>query len=394
MSTGGGITSGPGGAGGAASAGGAGQVQASDGAGAFQAPANVLAGASFISIGATPATANALRLANALYVASRNAANSANAKLIGADSSDICQVGDVAQSSAVSLNATTYCYLNAPATYVSPGAAHASVGDFRYNNVSSSYFRNAANSADVAMLASDASDQVWIGSSSAGATVAAAVKILNSRLIVAPTLTTSANPIEIGTTVAQSGTGIRVPYNGGSIVMMRNSANSADLNVVGLVGASTYLGDSNGDGLVFRAYSAGIIYLQLGGVSFLTVTSAALLNYKPIIGDASPYSVHGTKISAMTDAAYTVPSDEYSYSQIEIPATLTLTANRAFKLPTPATEAASYSIEVSNLSTGAFGPIIGRADGAGATYTLLTGGQRARFKVRPAGVYLETTTIT
>ncbi len=389
MSTGGGITSGPGGAGGAASAGGAGQVQASDGAGAFQAPANVLAGASFISIGATPATANALRLANALYVSARNAANSANAKLIGADSGDICQVGDVAQSVAVSCNATTYCYLNAPGTYVSTGAAHASVGDFRYNNVSTSYFRNAANSADVAMLASDASDQIWIGSSSAGATVAAAVKILNSRLIVAPTLTTSANGIAIGSGTFASAGEIRAVYNAFNI-NVRNGGNTADVNVIGVVNTGVYVGSTTADIVALRSVSSGAIYQQCGGNGFIVETGFTR-NGAALIGNTdynSPYATHGGTTLAVTASPTTPAAAVYAYEFCSFTGTF---GAATVTYPLPATNTKSYTKFLVNLTNGTL--TIG--NGGGATVALTaTVANAAEIYFDTAGAHLRAAVLT
>ncbi len=79
---------------GGGSTGASGQVQTSDGAGGFSAPANVLAGASFVSIGATPATSGALRIPNAAFVSARNAGNSADVPLVSIDASNYVTVGN------------------------------------------------------------------------------------------------------------------------------------------------------------------------------------------------------------------------------------------------------------------------------------------------------------
>lgn len=184
----------------------------------------------------------------------------------------------------------------------------------------------------------------------------------------------------------------------------RNFANNQDLSAIETDASDfLYIGTDTAFTTAkmpatLRINAANTIIIGTNGTRHLTAngTTNLLLGY-PLLGDGassnSPYSVHGVVISAMTDAAYTVPNSEYAYSMIEVPASLTLTANRAFKLPTPATEAASYDIEASNLTTGGFSLVIGRADGAGVTYTLLSG-KRANLKIRPAGAYLDTTTIT
>jgi hypothetical protein len=163
VSSGGGITSGPdggGGGGGGSSAGGAGQVQGSDGAGGFTAPARVLAGADYVQIGALPATVGSgVRLANTFGLHARNAGNTANVPFCRLDGGDACHIGDSTLATAVSLDASGYCYLNAPATYLSGGAAHAGSGDLRCNNVVEFCTRDAANSADLIFFLTNASDE-------------------------------------------------------------------------------------------------------------------------------------------------------------------------------------------------------------------------------------------
>jgi hypothetical protein len=69
--------------GGSPSVGSAGQVQTSNGSGAFAAPTNVFAGAGYISVGATPATFGALRLARDEYIYARDPDGPSNVKLLG-----------------------------------------------------------------------------------------------------------------------------------------------------------------------------------------------------------------------------------------------------------------------------------------------------------------------
>lgn len=70
---------------GGASAGGSGQVQTSDGAGGFTAPTNVLAGANFLSIGATPSASGLIRVpysVSAVVMAQRDNVNGADWPII------------------------------------------------------------------------------------------------------------------------------------------------------------------------------------------------------------------------------------------------------------------------------------------------------------------------
>jgi hypothetical protein len=207
-------------------------------------------------------------------------------------------------------------------------------------------------------------------------------------LIVSDLCSIGATPAAAGMVRLGKAPTVAVNNNAGSADLMAFEVDTSDDMWIGMSSASTkQMRQLKFDASLFQYGFIGTTVKTLLGSGQFSVAV-------PIIGYTnSPYSVHGTVISAMTDAAYTVPGGEYIYSQIEVPAALTLTADRAFKLPTPATEAVSYNIEVSNLTTGGFSLVVGRADGAGVTYTLLTG-KRARFKVRPAGVYLITTTIT
>lgn len=78
---------------GAASVGSSGQVNVSDGAGAWSAATAVLAGASFISIGATPSTTGALRLPNNVAISARDIGNTGDISLLFLDTSNYVTLG-------------------------------------------------------------------------------------------------------------------------------------------------------------------------------------------------------------------------------------------------------------------------------------------------------------
>lgn len=122
----------------------------------------------------------------------------------------------------------------------------------------------------------------------------------------------------------------------------------------------------------------------------IRLSGTQMLNSRPIIGSGSVYGVHGAFISAMTDANYVVPVTEYIFDTIEVPATLVLTGNRDFTLPTPATEATSYSKFISNQNTSVFSLVI--KNGGGATVTLLVN-TKAEVVSRPGGVYLKSAAL-
>jgi ribosomal protein S11 len=92
------------GGGGGASAGASGQVQTSDGAGGFSAPANVLAGADFVSIGANPAASGGGRFANATELKWRNPANSADISVINYNAGNNLLIGASTAGTASAVN--------------------------------------------------------------------------------------------------------------------------------------------------------------------------------------------------------------------------------------------------------------------------------------------------
>ncbi len=211
----------------------------------------------------------------------------------------------------------------------------------------------------------------------------------------AATLPTS---LAIGTTPAASGI-IMLPNGAGtSAINARNGANNADITLTELTSGNlaTFGGDINLTKVSTSAYILALssVIVNVNSSARLTIDNTFAYFQVPIIGGVStPYGVHGTVISAMTDADYTVPASEYCYQEIEVPATLTIAVvAKHFKLPTPAVEAFSYTKEVSNLNSGAFGLIVGRADGAGVTVTVAQN-TKATIRIRPAGAYILATAI-
>lgn len=104
---------------GSASSGGAGQVQTSDGAGGFSAPADVLAGADFVSIGTTPATTGSLRFAKASSYYFRDSGNTSDMVAVFSDGTDQLFIG----SNASFGERAFYTYLrSAIGTYIGVGS--------------------------------------------------------------------------------------------------------------------------------------------------------------------------------------------------------------------------------------------------------------------------------
>lgn len=110
-------------------------------------------GGASIAIGTNPASVGAIRLANNVLVWSRNAANNGDLPVIGTNASDQLLIGD-----------SNYIALQTPALKVGGSATTvAGTGLIRLANNTGIYARNAANSADIALIRSDASNYVQLG---------------------------------------------------------------------------------------------------------------------------------------------------------------------------------------------------------------------------------------
>ena len=200
----------------------------------------------------------------------------------------------------------------------------------------------------------------------------------------------------------------RIASNAGTVLATRNPGNTGNRELINTTGTALTVGDATdqwsqinltggtggsaqviGYNVYLYSYTAGVA-MDTGAGTGLIITATECKSGVPIIGNTaatSPYSCHGAKVSAMTDADYVVPAGEYAYDCILVPNSLSLTTSRKFKLPTPATEAASYTIDVQN-NAATTGPLtVYRADGAG-NFVTIGNGNRGRVHVRPGGVQL------
>lgn len=110
-----------------------------------------------ISVGATPSTAGAIRIPNNTYLTSRNAANSANINLarLGADDIEYLYNDSVKISGSgdMTLLGSAFSFGTTPAT----------AGILRLPNNTAINSRNAANTANIQLIAVDSSDRLAIG---------------------------------------------------------------------------------------------------------------------------------------------------------------------------------------------------------------------------------------
>ncbi len=70
-----------------------------------------------------------------------------------------------------------------------------------------------------------------------------------------------------------------------------------------------------------------------------------------------------------------------------MPFALTIASNRKFKLPTPATEGASYDTEIGNLNNSAFSVVVTRADGDVTHAVTIAPNFKQVVRIRPSGAY-------
>ncbi len=196
----------------------------------------------------------------------------------------------------------------------------------------------------------------------------------------------------VGTTPATTGV-IRLPNGSGtSAINAMNGAANADITVCEVTSGNlcTVGGDINLTKVCTSLYALALtsVICNVASSARLTIDNTFAYFQVPIVGGVStPYGVHGSVLSAMTNADYLVPASEYCYQEFIAPATLTLTAARLVKLPTPAVESFSYTKEIVNLNAGAFALTVSRADGAGVTVSIAQN-FKGTVRVRPAGVYL------
>lgn len=191
----------------------------------------------------TVASTGVIRMGNSQYIVGRTSGGS-NVQLIGVWSSDRTLVGDpglgtIMQGPSVVLDTGTYFAFD-------PTATLAASGLIRIGNQTSIVLgmRNAANTADVAVLATDTSNNVYVGMTSAGASQAVTavvngstsvnVRVSNTnKLAVATNVTVAGSAALIlqTTSTTNAATGEIRTSNASTIVAARNAANTADISV-------------------------------------------------------------------------------------------------------------------------------------------------------------------
>lgn len=260
-------------------------------------------GAGYISTGAIPATAGNIRLPNLANISARKADNSADISLVDQDSSNILRVGDLTHTVNARLLAAvdsglavaggaSYALLSSGLFTLTGadlviGATPAGAGIIRIPNFQTIFAHDGA-SGKVAIASVDASANLVLGADPAGA-----LNELNStylyssntiylaiggsaKLNVDGSLTSSANPIALGTTPATVGD-IRLPntFN----VSRRNGANDANETIfactsdtLSIAGPASGTSGQFFSNLVCNAFSA--FQVSINGTVNLSVDSS------------------------------------------------------------------------------------------------------------------------
>ena len=189
-----------------------------------------------------------------------------------------------------------------------------------------------------------------------------------------------ASYVSIGASPALSGA-VRLA-NAGQIVG-RNVGGTADVPLLYVDSSNdVWLGDAAAANIRTRATSGFNVYLDSYGGFVFKIDSTNTYNALPIIGNSTPYGVHGAVLISMGAVSVTVTAAQYALDFL----IFDNTANglRAY-FPTPADEAHSYTKECAFAGTGTT-LVINRLDGAGAAVTLQPN-SKTRVRFRPGGAY-------
>lgn len=235
-----------------------------------------------LTVGTSPATAGTIRVPNTGGLVSRNAANGDNETLIRFSSTDVIELG-------ASLSSTVKIY----GSVLSIGTTPATAGAVRVPNGSTNGLqaRNAANSANAPLISLDSSDIVQISPNGQAVSVSGDTTFLGTF-------------IALGAIPATAGA-VRLPNN--TAIYSRNSANSADIQLIGLnspAASGIKIGETGYDIFVVGQSvsigtlpsTAGVVRLPnnvSGGIAFRNAANT---------GNIAAVNVNGSDVLALYDA--------------------------------------------------------------------------------------------
>lgn len=210
------------------------------------------ANAGMMALGTTPATTGQIRIPNNRGVSTRNAGNTQNFNLIGSNGSDQVLVGDTANTALTAVQSSTDVRLTIAGSTIltalstgvgiTPGLLQigttpATTGTVRVpNNTTALAARNAANTANITVIISDSSNNLFYGDQSNApsvylqGTTDVRIRAGGSELFKLDNSSISFG----GSGAATTGT---LRLVGGGTMYWRNAANSANIHVLGVNGS-------------------------------------------------------------------------------------------------------------------------------------------------------------
>jgi hypothetical protein len=191
----------------------------------------------YIAVGTNPAQSGAVRLPNNERIVWRNAANNADHPGIYLGTDNIMRLASMAGSSVAIYSGTNILSLDGSVTSISSalriGTSPASTGIVRLPNNQWIAWRNAANGGDIRAVSLSSADKITFGGADGtGGTDLIGRPDITFKIIstevgkMTSTLTTSPNPIALGTSPAAAGI-VRIPND--QAITARNAGNTADV---------------------------------------------------------------------------------------------------------------------------------------------------------------------
>lgn len=229
--------------------------------------------------------------------------------------------GTIASNTAVTLTGSGNLVTVPATTNIRFAAALvAAIGRLRFlNNETAAAARNAADSGDLALLATDGSNVLTVGNTTGitriqSATGAALATAGTDRVTLSTAAITLALPLVLQG-VTPSATGDIRAVNNTTILAARNAANSADCQIVAIDGSNTIQIGNTGQSALRMASSgtwlasvAGSDYLSLSATTFLLLVANQQI-YEAV---SSPIIVHNARTTDTVTTTFTIRAQSAS----------------------------------------------------------------------------------
>lgn len=234
-------------------------------------------GGDFVAFSGTPSLGGNIRTANtANAVTARNAANSADIVLIGSDASNNVIVGNGNANGflvKVGAGTTPVQIFGTSSDFIQLGAGTglSATGSLRFPNATTIMTaRNAANSADVVLIATNSSNDLLLG----GTNCAGSAILLGGTIVLQQTQASS-DLARFGASPAQSG--FLACANNATALAGRNAANSADIPLVATDSSNNVTVGDNTQTHNLNLRSNNQTILLANNIAGVTVTSSSVI---------------------------------------------------------------------------------------------------------------------